>query len=369
MKEDSSPGEVPEWFSMADFEQFSTDEKRGEEDGDEEGAQRLEVDDEGHNDRLDSWLSRAMNVPRAQAQRLIDDECVHYVGPRRIARLKHSMKVAAGDVFKAQPLEVEPLDVEAEDIPLDVVHEDGDLIVLIKPRGLVVHPAVGHSRGTLVNALLFHCKDLSGIAGVGRPGIVHRLDKDTSGLMVVAKNDAAHSALTRQFAGRQVKKEYLALVHGRPAASAVIDMPIGRHPMDRKRMSVIHSGRPAVTEYERVEEFLDFSLVRVRIRTGRTHQIRVHMSWLGHPVAGDPVYCRRDPLELHGQFLHAQTLGFAHPVSGAPLEFCAPLPDALEQVLKTLRADMRKLGADMGRRGRQDSLHVLDGWREAASGA
>jgi len=353
---------------MEDFERFGDEDSPSGAEGTLSEAREAEVDERGDGERLDVWLSRAIRVPRAQIQRMIDRDLIAYLGPRHVSRLKASLRLESGDMLRVEPMPVEPLDVEPENIPLDIVFEDEDLIVLVKPRGLVVHPATGVSHGTLVNALLHHCKDLSGIAGVGRPGIVHRLDKDTSGLMVVAKNDSAHSALTRQFAGRVVKKIYLALVHGHPAQSSVIDMPIGRHPMDRKRMAVIQSGRPAVTEYERAEALAEYSLIRVRLRTGRTHQIRVHMAWMGHPIAGDPVYCRRDPLGLNGQFLHAETLGFTHPRSGQLLEFTAPLPQDMQQILDALRADARKRGVDLGR-PRRDSLQVLDGWREAASGA
>ncbi len=329
-------------------------------------SKRLEVDEDNEGERLDAWMARAMSISRAQVQRLLSEDRVHYLGPRQLARLKPSIHLESGDLFSVEPLEVEPLDVEPENIPLDIVYEDSHLLVLVKPRGMVVHPATGVNRGTLVNALLAHCRDLSGIGGVGRPGIVHRLDKDTSGLMVVAKNDATHTELSRQFAVRAIEKEYLALVHGQTAASSTIDMPIGRHPMDRKRMAVVFSGRNAVTEYERVEELEDFSLLRVRLHTGRTHQIRVHLAWLGHPLAGDPVYCRRDPLNLKGQFLHAARLGFTHPVSGEKLEFEAPLPDDLAHALVRLRQAVRRSHDD--NKTKNNSLRILDGWREAASG-
>lgn len=333
-------------------------------------CEQLEVEDDSIDERLDTWLARRTGLARTQVQRAVDEGFVTYLGPRRFTSVKVSTRLRAGDLFEMQPLPVEACDVEPENIPLDVLYEDSDLLVLVKPRGLVVHPAAGITKGTLVNALVAHCGDLSGIGGVERPGIVHRLDKDTSGVMVVAKNDAAHSVLTRQFAGRVVKKIYLTLVHGRPSPSSTIDMPIGRHPMDRKRMAVVFSGRPAVTEYERIEDLGDYSLLRVRLRTGRTHQIRVHLAWLGHPVAGDPVYCRRDPLGLEGQFLHAACLGFTHPTTGQALEFEAPLPADLQACLDRLRieAPAHEAGAVEEGTGADNSLRILDGWMDAASG-
>lgn len=346
---------------MDDFERYSNAATVRENDS---TSSVFEVDDDADGERVDAWISRVARISRTQVQDMLNEGHIHYLGPRRNFKLKSSQKVQAGDQFNVAPPPIEPLDVEAEDIPLDIVYQDADLVVVNKARGMVVHPATGVHRGTLVNALLHHVDDLSGIAGVGRPGIVHRLDKDTSGLMVIAKNDAAHSSLTRQFAGRTVKKIYLSLVHGHPPGTSVIDMPIGRHPMDRKRMAVVYSGRPAVTEYEKIEEFNDHSLLRVRIRTGRTHQIRVHLAWLGHPVAGDPVYCRRDPLGVRGQFLHAAHLAFAHPITGQGLEFQQPLPPDLAAVLDNLRAQ-RSARAPLPK----NSLHILDGWQEAASGA
>ena len=358
--------------SMDMFEQFSApDTSWADQEGDVGEVRELVVGIDGDGDRLDVWLARALNAPRAQVQRLLDQERVAYLGPRRVAKLKPSQRLERGDQIRVEPLSVEPLDVEPENIPLNIVYEDAHLLVLIKPRGLVVHPAPGSERGTLVNALMYHCTDLSGIAGVGRPGIVHRLDKDTSGLMVVAKTDAAHIGLTNQFAARSVHKIYLALVHGRPAGSSRIDMPIGRHPQDRKRMAVVSNGRPAVTEYVRIEAFAEYSLLRIKLHTGRTHQIRVHMSWMGHPVAGDPMYCRRDPLGLAGQFLHAAQLGFVHPVTGQTLEYEAPLPDDVQAVLDTLRRQAAGSSAaqldEAQQRLRDDSLHRLDGWGEATT--
>lgn len=226
-----------------------------------------------------------------------------------------------------------------EEIPLDIVYEDADLVVVNKPRGMVVHPAAGNYRGTLVNALLNHCRDLSGINRALRPGIVHRLDKDTTGLLVVAKNDTAHLDLACQIKERRVKRQYLALVHGHPPQEGTVDAPIGRHPVHRKKMAVEpRHGRPAVTHFRVLERYPGYALVEARLETGRTHQVRVHMAYIGHPLLGDPVYAPRRPrLGLAGQALHACTLGFRHPRTGEYLEFRAPLPRDFEEVLEHLR--------------------------------
>jgi 23S rRNA pseudouridine1911/1915/1917 synthase len=239
--------------------------------------------------------------------------------------------------------------VEAEDIPLQVVFEDEDVIVINKPQGMVVHPAKGHYSGTLVNALLFHCRDLSGINGTLRPGIVHRLDKDTSGLMMAAKNDAAHASLASQIKKRQVKREYVALVYGKPASrSGTIDASLGRHPSERKKIAVLAGARPAVTHFQVLESFADTSLLSLQLETGRTHQIRVHLAYIGHPVLGDPLYGRRkEKIPLPGQALHACKLGFAHPRTGAFKEFTADPPASFLEALAALRGEKEeKDGAD-----------------------
>jgi len=231
------------------------------------------------------------------------------------------------------------MEARPKPIPLDIVYEDDDIIVINKPQGMVVHPAAGARAGTLVNALLAHTRGLSGIGGKERPGIVHRLDKDTSGLLVVAKHDRAHISLARQLQAREVLREYAAIVHGRVRADrGRVDAPIGRHPVNRKRMAVVFGGRPAVTDYEVLERFAEYSYLRLVLQTGRTHQIRVHMAHLGHPVVGDPVYgSRRSPWELEGQCLHARRLGFRHPRTGAWMTFTTPLPEHMERVLEDLR--------------------------------
>lgn len=353
----------PEVFSMEDLDLYANAAAHQAEEN-EDGSRLVEVDEDADGERLDVWIARAARISRTHIQDLLSEGHIRYLGPRQLNKMKASMRIQAGDQFNVTPPPVQALDdVQPEDIPLDIVYEDSDLVVINKARGMVVHPAPGSENGTLVNALLHHIRDLSGIAGIGRPGIVHRLDKDTSGLIVVAKNDNAHSELSRQFGSRQVKKIYHALVHGNPSQASTIDMPIGRHPVDRKRMAVVYSGRPAVTEFERVESLPGYSLLDVRIKTGRTHQIRVHLAWLGFPVAGDPLYCRRDPLGLNGQFLHARHLSFVHPSSGQTLAFDQPLPPDLSACLETLRQQDGEAAPE------SNPLHLLDGWQEAASGA
>jgi 23S rRNA pseudouridine1911/1915/1917 synthase len=297
----------------------------------------------GVSERLDAWLAaQAPDVSRSRIQALIKQGRVTSGG----AAVKANAKPAAGQVIEIQLPAPVPALPQPEDIPLDIVYEDDDLLVLDKPAGLVVHPAPGHAAGTLVNALLHHCTDLGGIGGVERPGIVHRLDKDTSGLMVVAKNDAAMAGLVRLFQTGGISKEYLALVHGAPSkpAGTVIGL-IGRHPVERKRMAVVRvNGKQAVTHYT-VERRLggDTSLLRCRIETGRTHQIRVHAQSLGCPLVGDALYGRpasdsRLPLAPARQMLHAARLAFAHPVTGAALAFTAPPPEDFAQMLAALAA-------------------------------
>ena len=290
--------------------------------------------------RLDRWLSSQQpELSRSRVQALIREGHIT-VGGRVV---KPHQKLAAGmEVHVAIP-PLQPANALPENIPLSILYEDADILVINKPAGQVVHPAPGHAGGTLVNALLYHCRDLSGVGGQARPGIVHRLDKDTSGALVVAKNDAALQGLMRQFKGRQVRKEYLAAVRGRLSpSSGRIQTLIGRSEHDRKKMTARpRRGREAVTEYDTVEAWADASLVRVRIETGRTHQIRVHMSHLGHAVLGDAQYGRRrreDPASIARQMLHAARIAFAHPRTGKPMEFEAPLPDDMRHALEALRA-------------------------------
>jgi 23S rRNA pseudouridine1911/1915/1917 synthase len=300
--------------------------------------------------RLDVFLaSQVKDLTRSRIQELIKREFVKVNGrsPKSGYRLKTGDQVSV-----IIPCAV-PYEMEAEPVEFTLVHEDSSLIVLDKPPGLVIHPAPGHPTGTLVHGLLQHCDDLSGIGGILRPGIVHRLDKDTSGLVVVAKNDHAHTFLAKQFKARTVKKRYLAIVHGMiDGTEGEIDLPIARHTKRRKEMSVLSSkGRRALTFWQKMEEFgSGFSLASVTPKTGRTHQIRVHLSYLGHPIVGDPVYGykrnwwkKRAPLmnrilpHIKRQQLHSETLGFIHPDSETYCEFKAPLPDDMEHVIKALR--------------------------------
>lgn len=292
--------------------------------------------------RLDAWLAARTPLSRARIQSLMEAGCVSVDG---VAVSEPSRKVRPG--MRVEIVEPPPVPTETlpQDIPIPVVYEDADLLVLDKPAGLVVHPAPGHADGTLVNALLHHCGDLPGIGGEQRPGIVHRLDRDTSGLMVVAKSETAMRGLVALFQSGAVRKVYQALVHGIPVPpSGRIETRIGRSPRDRKRMAVLdHGGRPAISEYRIVESFpaRDVAWVAVRIETGRTHQIRVHLQHIGHPVCGDPVYgnARRDRalgIPSERQLLHAWQLSFLHPVTQQPLSFEAPLPPDFATVLEAL---------------------------------
>jgi len=289
------------------------------------------VPPEAAGSRLDHWLVQVQpDFSRARLQSFIKDGRVTCAGQP----VKANLKIKAGQSYVIDIPEPEPAEPLPEDIPLDIVYEDHDVIVIVKPAGLVVHPAAGHYTGTLVNALLFHCADLAGIGGVARPGIVHRLDKDTSGLMVVAKNDAAMAGLVAAFKAGTVKKVYMALVHGLPVpATGTIRSLIGRDPRDRKKMSVVgRNGKEAVTHYAVERLTPNGTLVRCRIETGRTHQIRVHLTDLGFPIVGDGVYGssgrdKRLPGKPTRQMLHAAELAFTHPVTGQPLAFTAPFPE------------------------------------------
>lgn len=286
--------------------------------------------------RLDILLPQLFPpLTRSQAQKLISEGNVQVNGQK----VKASFRVAEGETISEVMPEPRELAVSAEAIPLNILYEDVDVIVINKPRGMVVHPAAGNYTGTLVNALLHHCHDFGGINNTLRPGIVHRLDKDTTGVLMVAKNDLAQAGLTAQIKQRTVKRLYLALVHGGiKENTGCIDAPIGRHPGDRKKMAVVEGGRRAVTHFRVLERFSHYTLIEARLETGRTHQIRVHFAYIGHPVAGDPVYGpKRDDLSLSGQALHAQVLGFNHPRTGAYLEFIAPLPDEMAGVVEQLR--------------------------------
>ena len=288
-------------------------------------------------DRIDALLAREEAIrSRNAAVRLIEDGLVTLSG----APIRKNYRVQAGDVFSVVLPEPSPTAVEAQEIPLDVVYEDRDVIVVNKPRGLVVHPAPGHPDGTLVNALLFHCGDsLSGIGGERRPGIVHRIDKDTSGLLIAAKNDFAHQALSAQLADRSLSRIYEAVVRGGFREDrGTVNRPIGRHPTDRKRMAVTEkNSRPAVTHWEVLARYQGYTHVCCRLETGRTHQIRVHMASIGHSLLGDFTYGAPSPEKgLEGQCLHARELKFIHPRSGQPVRLVTPLPQYFTEVLSRL---------------------------------
>lgn len=294
--------------------------------------------------RLDAFLAGKMEKTRSSVQKLIEEENVRLNG----ASAAKNARLRKGDRVEATEPPPEVLDVKPQNIPLDIVYEDQDLLVVNKPKGMVVHPAAGNPDGTLVNALLFHCGDsLSGINGVIRPGIVHRIDKDTSGLLIVAKNDRAHQSLAEQIAVHSFTRIYNAVVYGIvKEEEGTVSAPIGRHPTDRKRMAVLSSGgREAVTHYRVLERFPGFTLVECRLETGRTHQIRVHMAHIGHPVAGDPVYGPKKCItELQGQCLHARVIGFIHPATGEYLEFDSGLPPYFERFLEKLRRSGKERG-------------------------
>jgi len=284
--------------------------------------------------RLDVFLAEKLNFSRTRIQSLIEDGKVLLEGKLK----KANYRIRGCEKIEVEIPPSEHLEVLPEKIALDIIYEDRDILVINKPRGMVVHPACGVRKGTLVNAILYHCADLSGIGGIERPGIVHRLDRDTSGVLMVAKNDAAHLSLSEQISSRKVRKEYLALVHGKVSPKvAIVNAPIGRDPCDRKRMAVVSSGREALTKWEVVEYLGNYTLLKLYLFTGRTHQIRVHLASCGYSLVGDKTYSRRkNPFGLEGQFLHASCLGFKHPSSGDDMEFYAPLPPELKKILLDL---------------------------------
>lgn len=296
------------------------------------------VPEESAGERLDKWLAapeRDLQMTRSAVQLRMEQQAVLVNG----TPVPKNYRQRGGDVIEITLPEPEPLTLEPENIPLDIVYEDADLLVVNKPKGMVVHPAPGHATGTLVHALLYHCGDqLSGINGVIRPGIVHRIDRNTSGLLMVAKTDAAHQSLSAQIQAHSFTREYQAVAVGRfREPSGTIDAPIGRHPVDRKKMCVTQkNSKRAVTHYETILAYQKATHLRLRLETGRTHQIRVHLAYLGHPVLGDDVYGKPYP-GLEGQCLHAAKIGFVHPTTGQYLEFESPLPDYFRRVLRQLR--------------------------------
>lgn len=293
------------------------------------------INDDQVNERIDKVLSSInQEWSRTQVQQWIKDGQVLVNGKK----IKTNYKGSADDMIEITIPEPEELDVIPEDMNLDIYYEDKDVLVVNKPKGMVVHPAPGHLTGTLVNGLMHQCKDLSGINGVLRPGIVHRIDKDTSGLLMVAKNDYAHERLVNQLVEKTVTRKYRAIVHGNiPHDHGTIDAPIARDPKERQSMTVVDNGKHAVTHFQVLERFMDFTFVECQLETGRTHQIRVHMKYIGYPLAGDPKYGPRKTLQIDGQALHAGILGFTHPRTEEYLEFEAPLPAYFEELLETLR--------------------------------
>ncbi|PLT27550.1 RluA family pseudouridine synthase [Peribacillus deserti] len=296
----------------------------------------ITIEEEQQNERLDKVVASINEEwSRTQVQQWIKEGHVLVNGKA----VKTNYKCSLGDAVEIVIPEPEELDVLAEEMDLEIYYEDSDVLVVNKPRGMVVHPAPGHVTGTLVNGLMAHCKDLSGINGVMRPGIVHRIDKDTSGLLMVAKNDMAHESLVQQLVDKTVTRRYKAIVHGViPHDHGTIDAPIGRDKKDRQSMTVTdENSKHAVTHFNVIEKFKDFTYVECQLETGRTHQIRVHMKYIGYPLAGDPKYGPRKTLDIGGQALHAGVLGFVHPRTKEYLEFTSPLPPIFEEVLGTLR--------------------------------
>ena len=296
---------------------------------------KIEEDDKS--ERIDKFISDNSELTRSYIQKLNDDGMIAVNGKA----VKSNYKLKAGDDVELTVPDAVELEAKPENIPLNVVYEDSDVIVINKPKGMVVHPGSGNPDHTLVNALLYHCDDLSGINGVLRPGIVHRIDKDTTGLLVCCKNDKAHLAIAGQLMDKTCKRKYIALVHGViPHDFGTVDAPIGRSKKDRKKMTVTEeNARDAVTHFKVLERFGDYTLIECELETGRTHQIRVHMEYINYPIVGDHKYSRRKTMDTNGQMLHAFELSFVHPTTGETVTFNAPLPEYFEEVLKELREE------------------------------
>lgn len=298
---------------------------------------KFEVTDTENGERIDKFITNCIDsLTRSYIQKMIAQGNCFVNGKAA----KASCRVKEGDeVAFSLPESVEP-DIAAEDIPLDILYEDGDVLVVNKPKHMVVHPAPGHYSGTLVNAVLYHCKDsLSGINGVMRPGIVHRIDKDTSGSLIICKNDAAHNSIAAQLKEHSVNRIYHAIVYGvLPEDDITVNAPLGRDPKDRLKMAVVPGGKRAVTHIQVLQRFEKFTYIACKLETGRTHQIRVHMAYIGHPILGDDIYApgRKSPVKCEGQTLHAKVIGFVHPSTGEYMEFDAPLPDYFTHLLKIL---------------------------------
>lgn len=288
--------------------------------------------------RIDAFLSANTEFSRSRVSALMIEGAVRVDGE---VQAKPSYKVSAGQKIVLSVPQVKEVDIVAQNIPIDILYQDADVVIVNKPCGMVVHPAAGNEDGTLVNALLYHVKDLSGIGGEMRPGIVHRLDKDTSGLILIAKNDRAHAILSEQFKERSMEKHYRAVAFGGfKEESGLIDAPIARHPVDRKKMAIVPDGKPSQTEWKVLERVKGATYLDVHLLTGRTHQIRVHMHSIGHPLLGDPIYAPNIKTSVHipRLMLHAYSLAFTHPTSGERMEFSASLPDQFETVLGKMRS-------------------------------
>ncbi len=300
---------------------------------------------EGQTQRLDKYIAEKEELSRMMIQKLIEEGNILVNGETT----KPSYQVRNGDRIIIQIPEIKQTNLKEQEIPLDIIYEDNDIVVVNKAKGMVVHPAVGNPDGTLVNAIMAHCKgNLSGIGGELRPGIVHRLDKDTSGLLIIAKNDKAHLAMSEQIQNRQVKKTYLALVRGVIAENeATIKMPIGRSTKDRKKMAVVKNGKEAITHFKVLDRFSKYTYIEVKIETGRTHQIRVHMAEIGYPVIGDLVYSNgKNEFGVEGQMLHAKSLDFKHPITEKQMHLEAPLPEYFEKILEDLKAKNSPVGKE-----------------------
>jgi 23S rRNA pseudouridine1911/1915/1917 synthase len=297
------------------------------------------VEPEQEGIRIDQFLAQKnTDISRSRIQKLIEQGNITVHGKQ----VKPNYKVRQGDLVRLEIPEPVMLDVRPENIDIEILYEDGDIAVVNKPQGMVVHPAAGNYSGTLVNALMARCSSLSTINGVIRPGIVHRIDKDTSGVLIIAKNDASHHSLAEQIKVHSVKRIYYAIVEGViKQDSGTVDAPLGRHPVERKKMAVVaKNGRRAVTHYRVIERFKRNTLIEARLETGRTHQIRVHMAYIGHPLVGDPVYgYKKQRFNLKGQALHAKTLGVIHPSTGEYMEFTTPLPEYFQKLVENLRRE------------------------------
>lgn len=296
----------------------------------------LKATEENSGERLDKFIADNSDISRSYAAKLCEDGFV-LCGDKTLAK---KCKITGGEEIVIDVPEPDELSIEPEDIPLDIVYEDSDVIVVNKPQGLCVHPAPGNESGTLVNGLVYHCRgELSAINGVVRPGIVHRIDKDTSGLLIVAKNNEAHLKLSEQLKERKAMRKYIALVNGNiKEDSGTINKPIARNPADRKKMAVVQGGREAITHFNVLERFGRYTLVECILETGRTHQIRVHMASIGHSIVGDPLYgIKKEKFNLCGQLLHAKTIGFVHPTTGKMMEFSSEIPEYFQNILESLR--------------------------------